>query len=292
MELKMKRIFYFLIIIILSNFTIYSAQQNDRQNRQTNQGQNAQAGQQGNQEQGQNNQQADTERRVIPSDPSSLKREYYRDLKLNTDMTVKLVGKLNENQILNSNSFLVVTYLAPKKIKSIAFYGKDKKLALYVLNKRLNMFFYYITFDYTDDLVNTMVLRDPSDQKFWKITFEYDNRKNITKSEIYRRETETGELKKVFVNKYKYYNQGKLFLHTRLNEEDRLEEKTYYTPGGKKKRYERYSVDGKKMQYYIVYFYQGNEEQRREVYSESDVLIEIIDMRRQGNNVSQALNNR
>lgn len=226
-------------------------------------------------------------RRVIPSDPSSLKKEYYREIKLNTDLTVKLIGKINENQILDSSSFQVVTYKAPGKIQSIACYDRKKKLSLFVLDEPLNMFYYYITFEYQDVLVKSMTLRDQTDQKLWEIRFTYDDKKNIVKGEVWKRETVTGELKLLFFNEYQYYNQGKMFLHMIYNKLKELEEKTYYTPNGKKKRFERYRSGGKLLQYYIVFFYAGNNETKREVYSASNVLLQIIDMRQQ-NQVSTA----
>jgi hypothetical protein len=140
------------------------------------------------------------------------------------------------------------------------------------------MFFYYLTFEYSDDLVKLISLRDPSDQKLWELRFEYDDRKNITKGEIWRRETVSGELKLLFYNDYKYYSQGKMFLHSVYNEKKELEEKTYYTPEGVKKRFERYRDGGNRVQYYVLHFYQNNNEVRREVYSASDVLLEIVEV--------------
>ena len=214
----------------------------------------------------------------IPADPSSLKKELYREVKLETDFTLKLVNKINENQIGDGDSFIVATYNAKGRLKSIACYNKERKLSLYVLNEKLNMFFYYITFEYSDDLVKSYTLRDQSDQKFWQVKFDYDASKSIVKSEILRREITTGELKKLFHNQYKYYSGKKMFLHTLYDANSDVEEKTYYTNSGLKKRYERYVTGGKRLQYYIVHFYNGNKETKREVYSATDVLLEVISL--------------
>ncbi len=264
----MKRIFTLLTILLIFSATILNAGQ-----------QPPEGDAQGNQpatpaDQGQEKKE-DNAPKKIPADPSSLQRELYREIKLNTDYTLKFVNKLEQTKINEAASFVVVTYSAPEKIKSVAAYGRDKKLTLYVLDNTLNMFFYYVTYDIADGLVKSYILRDPSDQKLWQVKFEYDNGKNIVKNEIWKRETVTGELKLLFYNTYQYYNQGKMFLHSRYDKNKELEEKTYYTPEGAKKRYERYRGNGK-LQYYIVYFYQNGKETKREVYSESDVLLEII----------------
>jgi hypothetical protein len=214
----------------------------------------------------------------IPSDPSSLKKELYREVKLNTNYTLKLVNKINDNQIGDGDSFVVATYNPNGKLKSIACYDKKRKLSMYVLDNRLNMFFYYITFEYSDDLIKSYTLRDQSDQKFWKVAFEYNQAKSVTKSEVSKREITTGELKKVFHNEYKYYPGGKMFLYAVYDANSEVEEKTYYTGGGLKKRYERYEAGGKRLQYYIVHFYNGNNERKREVYSATDVLLEVVDV--------------
>ncbi len=213
--------------------------------------------------------------KTIPSDPSSLKHNMYREIKLNTDFTLKFVNKLKTDKLEDAASFINVTYKDKDKIKSVAAYARDKKITLFVLDNKLNMFFYYITYEYSDDIVNSFILRDPTDQKLWQVKFEYDDKKNITKNEIWKRETVSGELKLLFYNTYQYYAQGKMFVHTRYDNNKEMEEKTYYTPQGLKKRYERYKGNGK-LQYYTVYFYQNGKEIRKEVYSASDVLLEII----------------
>lgn len=284
MEWKMKRIFFAIIFTLTATGLLNSAQpgqppavtapQPAAQN-QPQPGTGAQPGQ----APAQTGQPAtQPERTVIPPDPSTMKREYFRSIDLNTDYTLKLVGKINENQILSSSSFLVATYQEQNKVKSVANYGNDKKLALYVVDKRINMFFYYLTYEFTDDLVKTVVFHDTNDQKLWEIRYEYDQRKNITKTEIWRREIETGEMKLLFYNEYQYYAQGKMFRHSIFNSRKELEERTYYTPEGVKKRFERYRDGGTQVQYYVIHFFQNNNEIRREVYSSSDVLLEIIDM--------------
>jgi len=253
------------------------------------------------------NQPQNNEPQNIPPDPNtSVPARFYREIKLNTDLTLELVKPLNQNEILNDRSFLVTNYQpdtgqqtqqpqTPQqgqtqppqqgqpqiqnqpnvKLQSIACYDKNKELSLYILDKPLNMYFYYITFEYKDDELKLITLRDITDQKLWEIRYFYSNTKKIVKSEVYKRETETGELFLVFFNQYRYYYNGKIFVHSLYNKRSELEERTYYMDNENKKRYERYMQGGKELQYFIIYSYDGITDFR--VYSPTNVLLKVVD---------------
>ena len=217
----------------------------------------------------------------------SIKETYYKNYNLTQikigmplepskdKMDVLVQEDVVEESALKDGEYYFMVKQNGTQIVSIGYYDNKGNIKVYLLDRYYNIYFNYITYQYQNEVLTSKEYKDTTDRVTAKIEFEYNENKKITKTKVFVYSLLQRKLVKIEETNYSYEGENYSLIE-RLNMREQTYSKYAFKGQNTVQEYERFDIDGKTLQYKIVFVYDNGNLSKKKFYSKSNVLLKTV----------------